>query len=45
MKLLLNIFYFQSKETHFLNELINEYNNFDFKVDIFIHTNKISIKN
>lgn len=45
MKILLNIVHFQSKKSHFLNDLLNEYNNFDFKVDIFIHTNKKSIKN
>ena len=45
MKILLNIVHFQSKKSHFLNELINEYNNFDLEVDIFIHTNKKSVKN
>ncbi len=45
MKILLNIVQFQSKNTHFLNELINEYKNFDFKIGIFIHINKKSIKN
>jgi len=32
MKILLNIVQFQSKNTHFLNELINEYKNFDHKI-------------
>tara|TARA_A100001015_G_scaffold301864_1_gene389328 strand:+ start:219 stop:1091 length:873 start_codon:yes stop_codon:yes gene_type:complete len=45
MKILLNIVHFQNKKSHFLNELIKEYNSFDLSVDIFIHTNKKSIKN
>jgi hypothetical protein len=45
MKVLLNIVHFQTPSKHYLNEVIEEYNNYPFEVDIFIHSNKKKIKN
>lgn len=45
MKILLNIVHYQPTSKQYLNELIDEYNKYPYELDIYIHTNKKTIKN